>query len=89
MGHVHRERLIPQRARREGIMPLARHLPVEARIGLEKALVGERPVEMHLPVGADFGLYDHRGQHIIERAVEIARDRAGQHTIERHPAYRQ
>ena len=70
-------------------MQLPGDLPVEARIGFEEALVGERAVETHLPVRADLGLYDHRLQHIIEIAVEIACDRPDQNAIERETADRE
>jgi hypothetical protein len=58
-------------------------LEIDAGIGLEEALVGGRAVEEGLALRADLGRGDQRGQHIIERGVEIAGDGVGQHPVER------
>ena len=50
---------------------LAADLEIDARIGLEEALVGRRAVEADLAVGADFRRGDHRVQDIFELLVEI------------------
>jgi hypothetical protein len=40
----------------------------------------------HLALGPDLRRDDHRGQHIFELVVEIARDGGGQHPVEREAA---
>ena len=64
---------VPQRARREGVGALAADLEIDARIGLEEALVGGRAVEADLAVRADLRRGDHRVEDIFELVVEIAR----------------
>ena len=61
----------------KGSKPCAADLEIEARIGLEEALVGGRAVEQDLAFGPDLGRGDQRGQHIFELGVEIAGDRGG------------
>ena len=85
-----RRRAVPQRARREGRRaPCAADLAVEARIGLEEALVG-RAARLNStspsgPISAE-AIIDR--QHIVELVVEIARDRGDQHPVEREAAAR-
>ena len=86
---VRRQSAVPQRTRREGLLPLARNLEISARIGLEEALVGGRAGEAHFAVGPDLRGGDHRVQDIFELLVEIVDDRAAQHPVERIAADQQ
>ena len=70
-------------------MPLAADLPVETAIGFEKTLVTERPVQEHLAIGPDLCRRDHRGEHIFQLIVEIARYRVVQHPVQRESATEQ
>src|SRR3546814_14571314 len=79
----------PERAGSEpglGVGRLAADLEIEAGIGLEETLVGRRAVEEYLPVRADLRRSDEGGQNIFELSVEITRDRACQHAVEREAA---
>ena len=89
MVAAHLKAAVPQRARREILVAGAPDLPVKAAVGLQKALVAERPVEEHLAVRADLGRGDHGGQHIAQLFVEIPRDQAVQRAIQRKAAQRQ
>ena len=51
---------VPQRARRESVGARAADLEIDARIGLDEALVGGRAVEADFAVGPDFRRGDHR-----------------------------
>ncbi len=85
------ELAVPQRARRKVDVPGRARRPVgdgadleiEARIGLEEALVGRRPVEEGLALRTDLGRGDQGGQHIFELGVERARDGGGEDPVER------
>ena len=80
---------VPQRSRRKRIRAGARHLEIQPRIGLEKALVGGRAIEADLAVGADLGRGDHRVQHIVQLRIEIVDDRSRHHAVERIAAAQQ
>jgi hypothetical protein len=81
-----RETAIPERARREILAALARHLPVESRARFDEALVGGLAGEDHLALGPDLRRIEQRAQHIDELVVEIARHRRREHPVEREPA---
>jgi len=63
-------------------MALAADLPVEAAIGLEKALVAQRTVQENLAIRANLGGGDHRGQHIFQLVVEIAGHRIVENPVQ-------
>ena len=70
------QRPVPQRARGKIFMPLPRNLPIEPAVRFQKPLVTQRPVEKHLAIRADLCRSNHRGQHIAQLLVEIARHEA-------------
>ncbi len=86
MGCRRLQRALPQRTRAVGFLIAPADLPIEAAVRFEEALVAERLDQPHLAIGADLRRADHRDQHIFEARVEIARDRALQHLIERETA---
>ena len=83
------ELAVPERARREHLAPRRRDLPVEAGAGFEETLVGGLAREADLAGRIDLGRDDERGHDVFELVVEIARDRRGEHPVEREPAARQ
>ena len=56
-------------------MVLRRDLPVEARIGFDKALLTQWFKQAHLAIRTDIGGTDHRHQQIFDAIVEVGGDR--------------
>ena len=70
-------------------MIIAADLPVKAAIGLQKALISQRPVQKNLAIGSDLGRGDHRRQHIFQLIIEIAGDRVVENPVQRKAAAEQ
>ena len=86
MALVDLQAAIPQRARREGLGALAADLEIEAGIGFQEALVGNRATEAEVAAGPNFGRAEHALEHRHELRIEGVVHGPRQHAVERETA---